>query len=209
MNIKKCLICHDKDSVAMARRNFPDSTILFVGSLETPEDQDMIIIRNLPKNIENLPQFLTFTAWWAISHNSLFTDYDFIALFEWDTHTKSEFWDNVNTTINTSVDALGLFKYDKHFYFIDSSKKLFESLENLKLSVPDSKWFSSSNCILERKKLDEFVSLYETQLDNLKDDPKCKWAHERVYGSWLLTQRVEYVPGLMHWFACSHLKKKI
>jgi hypothetical protein len=204
MNIKKCLICHDKESVATARKNFPDSTILFVGSLDTPEEKDMIILRNLPKNIENLPQFLTFTAWWAISHNSMFTDPDFIALFEWDTHTSPHFWNNVQNTVKESIDAVGLISAANHFYHIHSSPKLIESLESLKLSVPPTNWFSSSNCIIRRKKLDEFVSLYETQLDHLKDDSLCKWAHERVYASWLSTQRVEYVPGLMHWFANSH-----
>jgi hypothetical protein len=192
--------------VTMAKKNFPDCTILFVGPLKTPEEKDMIVLRNLPENIEKLPQFLTFTAWWAISHNSLFTDCDYIALFEWDTHTTPQFWENVRNTLNKSVDAVGFYNHDKHFYFIHSSKKLLESLQDLKLSVPDTNWFSSSNCIIKRKKLDEFVALYETQIDHLKDDSLCKWAHERIYGSWLRTQHVEHVPGLMHWMANSHKK---
>jgi hypothetical protein len=134
----------------------------------------------------------------------MFTDSDFIALFEWDTHTSPHFWNNVQNTVKESIDAVGLISAANHFYHIHSSPKLLESLESLKLSVPPMNWFSSSNCIIRRKKLDEFVSLYETQLDHLKDDSLCKWAHERVYASWLSTQRVEYVPGLMHWFANSH-----
>jgi hypothetical protein len=195
----------------MARKNFPDSHILFVGNKKV-SDNSVIIMRNLPKHIEHLPQFLTFCAWWAITHNNLFSDAKYLALFEWDTRPQNQnFWQDVNYALeNSSVDALGLISSPMKVFWIDQSPTFKTAMQNLKLSYPKSNtWYSTSNTIINRKKLNEFVSLYETQLDVFKNDPKCKWAHERIYGLWLKTQNVKLVNGLIHFQAESHGKYKL
>lgn len=206
--LKKCVVCHDKKSVETARKKFPDAEILFVGSQEPPDDKNLLVMRTLSENIEHLPQFLTFCAWWAISHNKLFLDVDFLAIFEWDAYTKSpiEFWEKINQKLGLDVDAIGLILADKKYYWADTTPVLKTVLKNLNLTPLDSSWYATSNAIISRKKLDEFVSLYETQIETLQDDPKCKWAHERVYASWLNTQKVIPVQGLCHLEANSHSK---
>jgi hypothetical protein len=161
-------------------------------------------MRNLPKNIEHLPQFLTFCAWWAISHNQMFLDYDFIAILEWDAYTTSNFWESAKNILGPEVDALGMITANEQFFLADTTQTFKTVLKNLNFVPLSSNWFCTSNAIISRKKLDDFVSLYETQIEVLKDDPKCKWAHERVYACWLKTHRVLPIHGLLHTSANSH-----
>ena len=205
-----CIICHDATSVSTARKNFTNSTILFVGSRDPP-DKNLIVLRNLPKNIEHLPQFLTFCAWWAISHNNLFLDSKYLALFEWDTMVHNDnFWGNVTDALqDSSLDAIGLFPNELRFLWSprDVSLQIDSIIRNLNLPFPKTDpWFATSNAILSRRKLDQFVALYETQIEILKDDKKCKWTHERIYGIWLKTQSVKAIYGLTHFQAESHGK---
>ena len=204
--LKKCVVCHDKKSVETAVKRFPDAEILFVGSQEAPEN--VTVMRNLPKNIEHLPQFLTFCAWWAISHNKMFLDYDFIAILEWDAHTNVDFWEKAKNILGPQVDALGLISGDKKFFWEDTTQKFWTVMKNLNYLPPDSNFFYTSNAILSRKKLDDFVSIYETQIEVIKDDSKCKWAHERIYGCWLNTQKVLPIEGMHHLGANSHSHNK-
>jgi hypothetical protein len=198
-------VCHDKHSVESAIKKFSDAEILFVGSQEHPEK--VTVMKNLPKNIEHLPQFLTFCAWWAITHNKMFLDYNFIAILEWDAYTKdSNFWEKANNILGPEVDAIGMIIANKCWFWSDTTPTFKTVLKNLNFLPLDSNWFCSSNAIISRKKLDDFVSLYETQIEVLKDDPKCKWAHERVYACWLNTQRVLSIEGLDHTNANSHSK---
>jgi len=208
--LTKCIICHNDESVMLAKKTYPDSVILFVGSRQS-SDKNVIMMRDLPKNIEYLPQFLTFCAWWAITHNNLFKDSQYIALLEWDTRPhKIDFWQQVEKTLKDStVDAIGLFQYYSEGLW--SERDLSQNFENimktLNLPYPKSnKWYASSNAIMKREKLDEFVFLFQTVIDLVKNDPKCKWIHERVYFLWMETHNVVTVHGLTHFQRESHGK---
>ena len=62
--------------------------ILFVGELEISEElsnnKRITIAKNLPNNIENEKDLLTFTAWYAIVKNNLFSEYKYICILEYD-----------------------------------------------------------------------------------------------------------------------------
>lgn len=207
--LAKCIICHDDESVILARKNYPNAKILFVGGRELSDKTNVIIMRDLPKNIEHFPQFLTFCAWWAVVHNNLFRNYEYIALLEWDTRPhKIDFWQQVEATFkDSSIDAIGLLPYTTDGFW--SERDLSQNFENimktLNLSYPKSnKWYATSNAIMKREKLNEFVFLFETVIDLVKNDPKCKWIHERVYFLWMETHNVVTIHGLTHFQGESH-----
>jgi hypothetical protein len=88
------MVCHNKD-IALSILNDPNKKkyiILFVGKEEiTIKNKRLIILRNLEFNIEKEKDLLTFTAWYAIIKNNLFTKYDYICILEYDVILDNSF----------------------------------------------------------------------------------------------------------------------
>jgi len=104
-------ICHDNETTSECLQKLEISYILFVG--DQPIDADLrtnprvIIARELPDNIESEKKLLTFTAWYAIVKNNLFTEYNYLCLFEYDIILDTVFESVIrNMTIDTRHDVI-------------------------------------------------------------------------------------------------------
>ena len=99
-NLIVVFVCHNNETITNVRIKYPDSTILFVGSSDVSQpDSKIIISRDLAINIEDKPKLLTFTAWYAISKNQLFLEYDYICLFEYDVNLEPNLEEKIKNTI--------------------------------------------------------------------------------------------------------------
>jgi hypothetical protein len=83
-------ICHNQQSFDMIKDQlkFKNCYVMIVGD-DIPDifygyDNKIIITKDLKNNIENENKLLTFTAWYAIIKNNLFTDFSHICLLEYD-----------------------------------------------------------------------------------------------------------------------------
>lgn len=178
----------------MLKKQVPGCTLLYVGKKNlTKKHENVYVCKDLANNIEQYPQFLSFTAWYAISKNRLelnneHGDEESIAILEYDCVPESD--TSLENLENKSklFDVLGLNTDYKNFY-VDVNREILDSVI-YKLDLlhpPNLTWYSSSNFVMKRKLLDEFVNLFWPFALNLINlDPKnVKYYHERVFASFL------------------------
>jgi len=195
-------VCHDNDSISKIISN--NYHIIFVGNNEIDEKyinySKLIIARNLENNIEHEPKLLTFTAWYAISKNNLFAEYDYICILEYDVTIVSDFekilfkecklknnrvisfLDHYVNAINTDIDVNVL----KIYLMNQKINPLYE--------LYISYWGSSSNQCVDRNILVDFVDFYYNSYLFIKDNDykKLSWYHERVFMIYLKNKNIEY-----------------
>ena len=144
-----------------------------------------IIVRDLPNHLEEFPELLTFSAWYAIIKNNLFSECENIAVFEYDctpihsVFKLNELWNHMKT-----YDILGISEDNVNFY-IDVKKELLNRyLRMFQLNYPEkSFWLSSTNFVMKRSILESFVNMYWKVALKLiiEDIAHCKYYHERIF----------------------------
>ena len=193
MSYKICFVCHDMYSLTHIFNNnkFIDYSIIFVGhkelSNEFSNNSKIIIARDLPNNIENENQLLTFTAWYLIVKNNLFSDYKYLFIFEWDIYIKKEFLTSVNTGIKSNLDLISFGK-NEYFFNHDINVNVFNYYLKLKNIDPftyneHSYWLPSTNHGIKREILEKFVDWYYPScfiIDKL-NYANISWYHERIF----------------------------
>jgi hypothetical protein len=93
---------------------YKNPLILFVGSnsLDQTVYKDVIIVRDLPNNIEYEKSLLTFTAWYAIIKNDLFKDDEHLCLLEYDVKLSENFKETLSSLLYTDkhLDVISFIK---------------------------------------------------------------------------------------------------
>lgn len=212
-NVIIALVCHNMDIVNSilsdnTKQNFH---ILFVGNGEiTIEHPRIIVVRNLPNNIEKEKDLLTFTAWYAIIKNDLFLNYEYICILEYDVQLKPNFESELISKCNMKkYDVISFIQMDSYFWWDvkENIMNYFLNKKEMQLNVPDT-WFPTTNHCLKRTHLADFVDWYYPDcLDIKKLDPtKISWYHERIFA--LFTNAYSYktyhLNLLSHFFSNSH-----
>ena len=192
-------ICHTNEILEKIIQDYPTVSLFFVGNAEIDEkyrqNPNIIISRELPENIEDKSKFLTFTAWYAISKNRLFLEYEYICLFEYDVSLCPDFESKMTEMISqqNSESATGYdvfsFSKIKRFFFWDINPKLFYPyLEKKKVWYDILElWYNSTNQCIRRGLLDEFVDWYYPSglLFWYLDRKMVSWYHERLFSVFL------------------------
>lgn len=185
-------VFHDEQWIPILKNQVPQCKLLYVGQKNLKKKyEDVYVCKDMKKNIEEYPQFLSFTAWYAISKNTIEEEDNLeesIAIFEYDCAPKSK-----ESILNLEQDSkmfdiVGTSKLSTYFY-TDVEKNVLDSvIEKLNLCVPQNLiWFPSTNFVIKRKILNEFVDLYwpfALQLNTL-DPENVKYYHERVFSAFL------------------------
>lgn len=205
-------ICHDKESVQTVPLGHP---ILFVGNKEVDKEmrERVIVVRELPYHIEDIPKLLTFTAWYAIVKNNLFLDFDFLCLLEWDAVLEPGFETELNALCQEGVHAISFMESGLSDLLSDVNLTTFFTFLKAKgctqsdiLSI--ERWGISSNQCLRRTLLVDFVEWYYPACHFiLAEDPaRLSWYHERVYMVYLSFRKIPYhvCSGMKHLFKNSH-----
>jgi len=205
-------VCHDERSI---QHVLPyGHSILFVGNkIISKEYQEKVItVRDLPEHIEHEPKLLSFTAWYAICKNRLFTEYEYLCILEWDVLLDPDFMTQLQQACSGSVDAIS-FLEDYHYFTSDIQIPIAtQYLENKGISYVfrPRPWGASTNQCLRRSLLEEFVDWYYPSCLWIKEkDPKkISWYHERLYIVFLDSRNIHYhmCKGLHHIQLNSHGK---
>lgn len=167
------IVCHDYNLIVNLEEsrqfdNLKNYKYLLVGQSKHVghEFSDKIIVcENLPNNIENLCNLLTFTAWYAISKNNLSTT-KWVTIFEYDVETKKHLDFELQ-----DYDAIGYIDYliDSEKSFRDYPPYISEYVNKFQLSNHEEriyklygseKWACTTNFTLKNSFLNEFVDYY-------------------------------------------------
>jgi hypothetical protein len=123
--LKKIFVCHNSE-IIMNILNDPtklEFDIIFVGNQPISNNlltnYRVIIARNLKYNIEEQSDLLTFTAWYAIIKNNLFTEYEYLCILEYDIVMLPEFQDSLYERCLINDNDIISFLPTRDFFFWD------------------------------------------------------------------------------------------
>lgn len=195
-------ICHDNNSVA--RVIDKNHYIMFVGDNEIDEKYSsyskLIIARNLENNIEYEKKLLTFTAWYAISKNNLFIEYEYICILEYDVDLVDNFENIITDECNkTTCNVVSFINHYVDGMYNDIDCDVLRSYLTFQDINPYFEdyiiyWGSSSNQCVRRSILCDFVDFYYNSYSIIKSDhySNLSWYHERVFMIYLKHKNIEY-----------------
>lgn len=193
-------ICHNSETITEVRTKYPDAMICFVGNSElTQKDSKIIVMRDLAINIEDKPKFLTFTAWYAISRNRLFQEYDYICLLEYDVILEPSFEESLKEKcISENPDVVSFLVIERYFFWDINPKFVYHFLNEKKIKYDIcNEWFNTTNHCMKRDILDEFVNWYYPGcLDFwILDRKMVSWYHERFFSIFMKAYDKKLVIG--------------
>ena len=204
---KLVFICHSQETADICLQKSPDAAVLFVGPNPVTPNDRIIIVRDLPDNIEQEKKLLTFTAWYAVAKNNLFADYDYICLFEWDVNLNAIF-----SLGGATTDVVVYFHCNRMFFPMDINMNVLQQFLQKKGLGPyntNEDWMNTSNHCLNRKTLTDFVNWYYPDcLDIIKttDPAGLPWYHERLFWCFVKYTGISYElkGGIEHCYQNSH-----
>jgi hypothetical protein len=209
-------VCHNNDSISKVIHL--NHTILFVGDQEISEEYKLypkiIIVRDLPIHIEEEKKLLTFTAWYAISKNQLFQEYEYLCILEYDVSFDENFEKRLIDECQNNNLVISFFEVDNyHLINIDVNPEVFKQFvlmkemeENIIQEV--KLWGSSTNQCIHRMIIDDFVDWYYPSCLEIKKnhEEKFSYYHERLFMVYLKSKSIDYIiiDGLSHFQLRSH-----
>ena len=209
-------VCHDNNSVKkVLSYNYP---IIFVGNKpiadEYRNNKNIVIARDLKNNIENEPKLLTFTAWYAIIKNNLFSNYNYICILEYDTWLSDNCILQLYNLCKFNYSNVISFTEDKEgYHFLRDVNKMvlqnFLNTKNLKINLNEKiPWGTSTNQCINRTILSDFIDWYYPDCLEIKiyDEVRLSWYHERLFMLYLKSKNIGYTvqSGLTHERGDSH-----
>ena len=191
---------------------------VFVGYNELNLDNSNIIVcRDLPINIEQHKNLVTYTGWYALVKNNLLThEYNF--MLEYDVVLSPKFDQIVSTTVKQArtKNVFSFIPNDKDYFFYEYLPDMFynknllriEREEFIALGFPE-KWMGTSNSLWNKNFLKEFVEWFEQWLecDQLMKYDGIGHVVERAITVFCIIHRYRYnfVSGVLeHFFLDSH-----
>jgi hypothetical protein len=213
MSVKIIYICHNEKLINELQSKYDNPTIIFVGNSEVKiENPNIIIARNLINNIENEPKLLTFTAWYLIAKNNLFTEYDYLCLLEYDVILEANFENNLIKECAKNENHIISFipQNNGNCFLCDINYNIFNNYlisKNIHYNTYEL-WYSTTNHCIKREILLDFVDWYYPSYLQIKalDYTKLSWYHERLFSAYLNDKKtsIKYLPGLQHIQLNSH-----
>lgn len=174
-NIKTYVMCHNQDIILYfinngKYNNIGEYKFLFLGYGDTDKIKDnnqVIICRDLPNNIEQNKNCLQYCAWYALFYNNLI-DSQYIRFVDYDI-------DIINHNIHTDKKIKGTIGFNFDFYFKEGfgdntkfnqdifnycGKDIDTLINEYTLKYGITKWFSSIDTIIHTDTLKEFMGWF-------------------------------------------------
>ena len=210
--VKFVFVCHSQETVDKILTEQPDYTdILFVGSNNVDPNPRVVICRNLDNNIESEKKLLTFTAWYAIVNNNLYSEYDYICILEYDVIIEPGALESIQHMPKDNIDIISFSMVNTNF-LADITIDLLNSILNTNYGA-EQPWYPSTNQCVRRDILVDFVRLYSDKYKYIKEnDPdKISWYHERLFSIYMFisNRHVIIMPGISHVGARSHMNSNL
>ena len=210
---KIIFICHDQLLVEKLYNEYENPYVLFVGNknIDSSLFPNLIIVRDLPYNIEHENLLLTFTAWYSIIKNNLFIDTEYLCLLEYDVNLSYDFSNKLLYTINQNHPDVVYFMSSELYFWYDINRELLKSFvnnKNINHDYNNTFWMQSTNLCIKRDIIKEFVDWYYPNcLEIKKKDPKkLGYYHERLFNIFCRSKNFNliHMDGLTHQELCSH-----
>lgn len=214
--LKVILVCHTSE-IVYSILNDPfkeECIILFVGNNELNSElmnnERIIVARHLQHNIEKYNYLLTFTAWYAIVKNELFSEYKYICILEYDVSLDSYFFDSLlGACMKNKWDIISFLFFNWGFN-IDINEQIFKYFINKKQDEYHylNDWYPTTNQCVTYSILKDFVDWFFPDCLIIKKlhPLKISWYHERVFSHFICNRnyKIKKIDGLHHGFANSH-----
>ena len=191
-------ICHNQKSFELVYNylKYPNCYIIKVGNTDLTNlygyEDKIFIVKDLSHNIEQEPKLLTFTAWYAIIKNNLFTDYKYLCLFEYDVIIEDCVLYNIDKLIkehNDQIDVISFISGDHSFARDCNMARLFHFLKQKNIDEYDknSTWYHTTNHCVRRELVAKFVDWYYPDCLYFKntDDKQFSYYHERLFSVYI------------------------
>lgn len=219
------IICHDQNLILEFIKNekfksLPNYKFLFVGDSDCDSIADcsnVIICNNLDNNIEDKPLLCSFTGWYAVSKNNL-SNSNYVCLLEHDVEIVDSFHENnIKRIEREEADIYGYLEQPLDDAFSRSTPWL-EIYTNSKFEINvedflkafaenETSWMSTTNFLLKRKVLCEFVDWFYKHSEKFSKDKLGSYMHERmmfVYCVLYAIKKQIISNVLLHHQKCSH-----
>jgi len=184
---------------------FKNLTWVFLGMKNTEKIKNLsnlIIVNQLENNIEEYPKFTSFTGWYALCKNDLIKS-EFVNLFEYDVIVNRNI--SMKEFDFSETQFIGYFPMSvSDPVFIDMEKyssPLINSIKNktnidvinIINSLPKNySWSSSSNSTWNVDVLKNYITWFESYIDDIKDDKYCGHMFERSISFYHFINEIKY-----------------
>ena len=209
--VKMVIVCHSQDIVDKILKDQPAYVdIMFVGNQPVNTHPRVHICRELEDNIEDEPKLLTFTAWYAIIKNNMFTDYKYICILEYDVSFEENFLDTLIEKTKENPHVVSFFENNTGAFTQDTNIDILKNTIS-KLNADydvNATWYHSTNHCIRRDVLSGFVDWYSSEYLYIKerDYKKLSWYHERLFMVYNYAHKHTTIlsGGLQHFSSSSH-----
>ena len=215
-------VCHDIASVENTLKTDDNAHIIFVGDKPINENIQnnpyIIIARDLTHNIEHEKKLLTFTAWYLIVKNNLFSNYDYFTILEYDVTLDKNFKQNLDNVLisNNYVDVISfnhfMWSFGMHIKLHICQEFLQPkniNFMNIYSKINNNGWYPTTNQCIKKQVLVDFVNWYYPVCLEIKDKDYhyLSWYHERFFSIFIyhFNLQVKTISGLSHIGRNSHV----
>ena len=215
MSVAIVYICHNVETIKSVIDK--GTYILFVGNNEITDEYisnpKIIIARSLRDHIESNAKLLTFTGWFAIARNNLFSSYEHICIIEYDLILNDSFIGDLTEILTESNPDVVSFENPISEFFLQDVK--LEVIQDFLINKEIDKgitdgmiWHTSTNHCIRRSILCDFVDWYipDCFMLSRSDYKNLSWYHERLFAVYLKYKNIDttVLEGPIHQQLQSH-----
>lgn len=200
VQIDTFVIIHDQDLVIACEEegrfsDLPDYKYIFVGSRDASRLElldNVIVARDLQHNIEDYPNLVSFTGWFAVARNRL-ASAPWVALLEYDVRLTPDFVTETLTRLRTKPCLVGYVPFPlSHPMYLHATPWLIPGLQSahsidVARIIGDhldaggrDEWTATTNASMSTLALASFVDWFEPVSWIIRHDPIGAHVHERT-----------------------------
>jgi len=211
-NIVIVFIAHNNESIERNLNHLNNKVCycIVVGNNQIKEDYvnhpKIFIARSYNNNIEIENKLLTFTAWYLIIKNNLFSIADYICILEYDVTIEPKFIHQLTLECQYGNDVYSFEKTQGCFTVHITFEVLYEffklkgvDISNINFEII---WNSSTNHCIKKEILKDFVNWYYPDCLYIKkmDLFWLSFYHERVFAAYLLVwkKNIVYLSNILY-----------
>ncbi len=223
------MVAHTQELILDKYCKYPPFIFVMVG--ETPDFRKLInanergeslkytVPTHYFRNIEQFKSLLTFTAWYHLAYNTatFFKGTDYVGILEYDVEIKKDIYELLQFCEPDTIICFES-KPTLHPIFLQDVQGLYDSIEKvyghslkyfeqLMLHNNDNTWGPTSNCVMPKQFLFDFVQWYKKLIPEILKYPNHPHFHERAIKLFCILKNytVLYKPEyLVHQQANSH-----
>lgn len=233
-DITTFIICHDENIIkqnieSKKYDSLGNVKFMFVGKNEFSNDEEygnVIIVKDLPFNIEEYPNFTAFTAWYAIWRNNLCKT-KYLNLLEYDTNITDNYSYFLKSMLSSNPKVISYFPMSmRNYHFIQNPdwvtsifngiKKVYKiDMYNYMTNIINNSikqnhepiWTTTNNVCFEKSTFDKYMKWIAPLVGYMKYDINAGHNQERALTFFTILNKIPisyYIDEIEHVQADSH-----